>query len=167
MKALGLGIAAALLLATAPVMAADLVVDIPNEPVDVSLAWDGAYAGLGGFVYAGPTNGAGVTGALGVNQTFGGNLLLGAEGYIGVGSDTGTGLFWLAGAEGRLGVLASDAVLLYGAGGFEWNSPAAVFLTLGGGIEFAVADEMTIDLEYKHFVGAATNQIGVSLNWGF
>ncbi len=37
MKALGLGIAAALLLATAPVMAADLVVDIPDEPVDVSL----------------------------------------------------------------------------------------------------------------------------------
>jgi outer membrane immunogenic protein len=167
MKALGLGIAAALLLASAPVMAADLVVDVPDDVVAMASDWDGAYAGVGGFAYVGPTNGFGGVGNVGVNQTFGGNFLFGVEGYAGLGTDSGTGLFWLVGAEGRLGVLASDAVLVYGAGGVEWDAPGGGFVTLGGGVEFAVADNMTLDVEYKHFVGAATNQIGVSLNFGF
>ena len=170
MKVLGLGIVAALLLAAAPVMAADLVVDVPDdEAMALASNWDGAYAGIGGIAYVSPgASGVGGVVSLGVNQTFGDNFLLGAEVYGGVGLDNPDGLFWLVGAEGRLGVLASDAVLLYGAGGVEWNSPASLYGTLGGGVEFAVQDNVTLDVEYKYYFGAGTShQIGVSLNWGF
>lgn len=169
MKLLGLGVAAAVLLATAPAMAADPIVDVPVIEEATDLAWDGAYAGIGGIAYVAPGgSGVGAVGTVGVNQTFGDNLLLGAEIFAGLGLDNPGGLFWLVGAEGRLGVLASDTVLLYGAGGVELDVPGGFYGTLGGGVEFAVQDDVTIDVEYKYYFGAGTaHQIGVSLNWGF
>jgi outer membrane immunogenic protein len=172
MKVLGLGLAAALLLAAAPVMAADLIVDIPDEEaVALSSQWDGAYAGIGGIAYAAGSTGVGFQGILGANATVADNFILGGEIYAGPSLDSVNGFYFVGGAEVRGGFLVTEDVLIYGALGFEADTSTDVYGTIGGGVEFAVAEDLTLDVEYKYFDGLNTattaHQIGLSLNWHF
>lgn len=171
MKSLGLGIAATLFLATAPALAADLVVDVPAIEMATS-NWDGAYAGFGASAYAGTlSRGVNIAGIIGANKTIGENGLVGGELYVAPGIDNGLGLFVVLGAEARGGFLVNDTALIYGAAGIEGDSFGSIFGTLGGGVEFAMTDDLSLDIEYKHQFGLNTatqlNQLGASLNWHF
>jgi outer membrane immunogenic protein len=176
MKVLGLGIAAALLLATAPVMAADLIADIPaDEVIAVATSWDGVYVGIGGTVFSSTTiaeTGVGAEGVIGVNKTLGDNFLLGGEVYGAlVRSSLGPPAYFVVGAEGRAGFLASEAVLLYGATGVELTAGGSIYATVGGGVEFAATENLSIDVEYKYFVPVNNawqgHELGATLNWHF
>ncbi len=105
---------------------------------------------------------------VGVNMTAD-SLLFGLEGWIsGFSGDWSNGFG--AGAQARLGVLVSPEVLLYLAGG-GFIDTVDQYGTIGGGVEFAVTDNVSLDLEYKYWMSlnsAVTgNGIGASLNWGF
>ena len=105
---------------------------------------------------------------VGVNMTVD-SLLFGLEGWIsGFSGDWSNGFG--AGAQARLGVLVSPEVLLYLAGG-GFTDTVDQYGTVGGGVEFAVTGNVSLDLEYKYWMSlnsAVTgNGIGASLNWGF
>jgi outer membrane immunogenic protein len=126
---------------SAPVMAADLILDEEDVPVvDVgsSFDWEGAY--VGGLLGYYPTFGEPVVGGqIGYNFLPVENFLVGIE---------GTGLVYFGGdfelwLHGKAGV-AMDNVALYGLAGvgtFNFNVP---LYSLGVGIEVAVADQVSL-----------------------
>jgi opacity protein-like surface antigen len=175
MKFLGLGLVAALTIAaaTSGAMAADLVVDEPAI-VAATSHWDGAYAGIGVAVISSTTIAetiGAVQGSVGGNVTFD-KFLLGAEAYLSVSqSSLGGAPYYAIGAEGRGGVLATDAVLLYGALGAEYVQGGNTYATVGGGAEFSVAENVSLDLEYKYYIGLNNtwqgHSLSLSANWHF
>ena len=173
MKNLVIGVAASLIVASGSAMAADLAID--DQAMAMASQWDGAYAGLGGIVYSSTTiaeTGAGIAGILGVNKTVNDKFLLGGEVYAGgTVSSLGGPAYYVLGAEGRGGYLVSDNTLLYGAAGVELEGGGNAFGTRGGGVEFAATEQLSIDIEYKYFIGLNNSwgghQVGASLNWHF
>ncbi|MET3925312.1 hypothetical protein [Devosia sp. 2618] len=159
-RSLTLGVAAAALLAGGA-QAADLI--IPTTPVPIYEAagfnWEGLYAGvrLGGQ-FVGQNNGQygnqlndttyGVLGAaVGVNFLPADPFLIGAEvtaDYIWNQNALSTGEFF---ANLRAGAVLTDAVLVYaiaGVGVQTQNGNNEGVYQLGGGVELAVTDAITV-----------------------
>lgn len=144
----------AALVMVSPALAADLLVEQP--PVDVpgeSFDWEGAYVGVhtGWFGWPDVSNDYGVFGVqAGYNFMLSETVLAGIRGsaeYL-----TGThGDYGHFAAAGRLGVLATDDVLIYGLGelGVELAEDGETYpyYGLGAGVEIAVSDSVSVQAE--------------------
>jgi outer membrane immunogenic protein len=158
-RSLSLGVAAAALLAGGA-QAADLIIPTTPQPIyeAAGFDWEGLYVGAragGQFVgsdaslYAGyPINStSGVLGAaVGVNFIPVDPFLIGAEvtgDYIWT-SAFSTGEFF---ANLRAGAVVTDSVLVYAIGGIGTNNRTGFnqgVYQLGGGVELAVTDAITV-----------------------
>jgi outer membrane immunogenic protein len=162
------------LAATSGAMAADLVVAVDETAIEqATSAWDGLYVGAGVTFQSSTTTTEtifSVQGLVGANATFD-SFLLGAEGYLTYSwSDSGSN-FWAAGGTVRGGLLATDDLLIYAALGGEITEGGQTFATVGGGAEFMVTDDLSLDLEYKYYIGLNNgwegHHVGLSANWHF
>lgn len=157
-KFLVAGVAAAALTfsGAAAVQAADLGVVVMDDPVmmsDPGFDWDGFYAGLGvsGAAWSNGLTVGMLEGVVGANVTAG-HVLFGVEGTFGVGMDSLSAFGWQVAGDGRLGFLATPDVVFYASGGGAYFSlPAQFFGTVGGGVEFAVNDDWSLDAEYEYW----------------
>jgi opacity protein-like surface antigen len=171
--------ASAIALMTGAAYAADPV--MYSEPATIAaddgFDWDGFYAGVGLSIDAitdgGPVDNYGYIDAIvGYNYTHE-QILFGAEAWVGgywdveTGTDSGFG----GGVEGRVGYLATDDWLIYTGIGYYVYDGGADYVTVGIGTEFAVTDDMSIDIEYKHWEGLSNSfagpSVGTSLLWHF
>jgi outer membrane immunogenic protein len=139
-------------------MAADAIaIPIASEaavPIydDAGFDWNGFYAGVYGIGQVSPAGGTqfGVGANLGVNVQFD-YFLLGGEvtlhGLTGGTVDTIYGQ-----VVGRAGVVISDEVLLYAAAGYgyDFGAPVEDDFLLGGGVELAVTDNVSLRAQYLH-----------------
>lgn len=120
---------------------------------DPGFTWDGFYAGIGFSVdsWSGGLNLYMPELVGGYNVTID-QLLVGAEATISQGlNSTGTGAFQATG-KARAGLLPIDAVLVYASGGIGYYCiPNTVFGIAGAGVEFAVSDNLSLDLEYEYW----------------
>lgn len=134
--------------------------------------WDGFYVGVGieGIAYSDTFNVVQADIIAGLNITSG-QLLFGLEGWIGGFRSTFPSSGFQGGASARVGYLVSPKAVIYLAGGVNGNDLGFQYATAGGGVEFAITDNLSIDFEYKYWMSlnsAVTGSgIGASLNWGF
>jgi opacity protein-like surface antigen len=176
MRSTALLAATALLLSASAAGAADFGLD----EIDLATSqWDGPYVGVVGLAYWSPTfldSGAGVGALLGLNKALDNNIVVGGEVYAAYETNSVDPDFIALGAEGRVGVVVTSQVMIYGAVGAE----AAISLTGlapgfygygGGGVEFGVTEDVSLDLELKSFVGLNNSwsgyEISGSVNWHF
>jgi outer membrane immunogenic protein len=138
--------------------AADLItVPVSSSLVEIPVAdtgfdWNGFYAGVYGVAQNSPAWGTqyGLGINAGVNAQFD-FFLVGAEvavhGLTGGGIDTTYGQ-----VLAKAGVVATDNLLVYAAAGYgiDLGAPAEDHLLLGGGVEMAVADDITLRAQYLH-----------------
>lgn len=116
-----------------------------------SFDWNGFYAGIYGIGQASPAGGVqyGVGVNVGVNVVLD-SVLLGADialhGLTGS-SDTAYGRIL-----GRAGLLASDDLLVFAAAGYgvDLGAPVEEDILVGGGIEFAVSQDISLRAQYLH-----------------
>ena len=156
-------LALATLVSAAPVgavMAADLIT-VPTStqaelPIveDVGFDWSGFYAGVHGAAQNGSTSdtqyGLGVQ--AGVNAQFD-FYLLGAEVAVtGLASNGTVGETTYGQILGRAGLAVTDNVLVYAAGGYgiDLGVPDEEDVLLGGGVELAVTDAVSVRAQYLH-----------------
>ncbi|HEY9012118.1 MAG TPA: porin family protein [Devosia sp.] len=138
--------------------AADLItMPVSSSPVEVPIAdagydWNGFYAGVYGVVQNSPAWGTQY--GLGINAGVNAQLdffLVGAEvalhGLTGGAIDTTYGQ-----VLGKAGVVITDEVLLYAAAGYgiDLGAPAEDDFLVGGGVEMAVADDVSVRAQYLH-----------------
>ena len=152
-RSLMLGVAAAALMVSGA-QAADLIVQQPADPIYESPLFDfeGFYAGVtvGGTAANGGYGNAGLV--AGVNFLVADPILVGIEAqgdvfFNGSGLSAGDALIL-----GRVGVLATDQVLVYaaaGAGVIGSNNPSISegIWAVGGGVEVAATDSLSIRAE--------------------
>lgn len=151
-----------------PVITPDPVISYASP----SFNWDGFYAGVGvtGAAYSTSATIGSIELYAGANATSG-SLLFGAEGSVGWARNfSGTDSFVLTG-EGRFGYLVSGDALIYAALGVEHYTNGSTTLgAVGGGVEYAVTQDMTVDIEYKYLwdgAGLTGHKIGASALWHF
>jgi outer membrane immunogenic protein len=155
-------LAAAALIATAglgagAVQAADLItMPVSSSPVEIPVAdtydWNGFYTGVYGVVQNSPAGGTqyGLGINAGVNAQFD-FFLIGAEvalhGLTGGALDTTYGQIL-----GKAGVVITDSVMLYAAAGYgiDLGAPAEEDALVGGGVELALNDSMSVRAQYLH-----------------
>ncbi len=160
MNSLRIGFSASLLLAWPTTVA--YAADVTSIPMSTTTAvavhdqggmdWSGFYAGFFGIAQNGALSGtqAGVGLQAGVNAQFD-FYLLGAEvavsGLAGGIGDTSYGQIL-----GRAGLVATDNVLVYAAGGYglDLGPPSEQDALLGGGVELAVTDSVSLRAQYLH-----------------
>jgi hypothetical protein len=108
--------------------------------------WQGFYVGATGGYYA--TRYTDLDAVAGVNFLPSEKILLGLEGGLGPYFDVGGGFGggWEVYAAGRIGFLA-DRTLIYGVGGAEAYSWGGSHLLLGGGVEFAPWNAVSVRLQ--------------------
>lgn len=113
--------------------------------------WGGFYAGIYGALDVGPTDlerGIGVQAGVNAQIDF---YLVGAEvavtGMAGSVGDSSYGQIL-----GRAGLVATDNALVYAAGGYgiDLGTPSEQDILLGGGVEFAVTDSVSLRAQYLH-----------------
>lgn len=143
-------------------LAADLI--IAEEPIianDFGFDWEGPYAGLW---VGGRTSPAafGVGADLGVNALIDTALLAGVEGNVAWWS----GHSWDASIHGRLGFVA-DSALFYALAGVGLDSNTGVYVPVGVGVEFGVADNLSLKAEYNYRFGPNAHVGKVGFNWHF
>lgn len=138
--------------------AADLItMPVSNSPVQIPVAdpahdWSGFYAGVYGVVQNsaawGTQYGVGIN--AGVNAQFD-FVLVGAEvalhGLTGGALDTTYGQ-----VLGKAGIVITDSVMMYAAAGYgiDLGAPAEEDVLLGGGVELALADNVSVRAQYLH-----------------
>lgn len=157
--------------------AADLIIEEPAEVgvVDVSGSWDGVY--IGAFLGYGAGTAfeddffdgtvdfeydlagwlAGVN--LGANFTVGSGIVAGVVGdlaWSGITDDDLVDILWTGSLRGRLG-FDGGAFLPYLTAGlavanadFDGENQTHLGWTVGAGVEFAVADNVSVDLLYRY-----------------
>ncbi len=156
-RSLALGVAAAAVISSGAV-AADLIIPTTPQPIYESAGfdWEGLYAGVrvgGQFTgtanygnQAVSTTSGVVGGAVGVNFIPVDPMLLGVEvtgDYLWNNVTTTSEFF----ANLRVGAIVTDAAMVYAIGGVGVQSQAAGTVgvyQLGGGVEFAVNDAITV-----------------------
>jgi outer membrane immunogenic protein len=150
--------AVAATLPTGGAMAADIITVPTSTPVTMPVAegmafdWNGFYAGVytgGQFSQVGGDQvGLGIT--AGVNAQFG-FYLLGAEVAV-HGLTGGVGETSYGQILGRAGLVVTDDVVVYAAGGYgiDLGEPAEDDVLVGGGVEFAVTDSVSVNAQYLH-----------------
>ncbi len=149
-------VAAALALAPSLAAATDFMdtsTPTPMYGAEPGFSWDGFYAGvLGGVYFEGTDHAFTVSKLIGFN-IVNGQLLIGAEveGLGGFGwTGGGPSNFAVFSGRGRVGLLASDDVLIYGSVGFDkFNTSPSVDVSVGAGAEFALADSATARLDFE------------------
>jgi opacity protein-like surface antigen len=170
-----LGCALALGFSTAA-LAADLDIDIDTDEIccEDTAPWDGVYAGLG-LAGAYNVNFAEtfgfVDGILGVNVQAE-NWVVGGEVAISGWRSNLAGPGLSTHGQLRTGYLVTPEVLLYGSlGALYFISGGAAYGQLGVGTEFMLAQDLSLDLEYKYWreftTGWQTHSISTSLLWHF
>lgn len=153
-RSLSLGVAAAALL-VGGAQAADLIIPTTPQPIyeSAGFSWDGLYAGvnLGGQFGDDVDAQVLLGGAVGVNFMVADPILLGAEiqgNYLFENDDFDDAGQFLALA--RLGAVVTDSVLVYAAAGagvqFNDADDEAIY-ALGGGVEFAATDSVSVRAE--------------------
>jgi outer membrane immunogenic protein len=125
---------------------------MPVASVAPAYDWDGFYAGVFGAYQHSPVGGDqfGLGIDAGVNTTFN-FVLAGAEiAVIGLGGGTGDTSY--AQAIGRAGLLLGDNTRLYGAAGYgiDTGAPDESDLLVGGGLEYAVTNAVSLRAQYLH-----------------
>lgn len=161
--------------------AADLITVPTSTPAEMPVYeepgfdWSGFYVGVYGGAQNGATSGTqyGLGVQAGVNAQFD-FYLLGAE--VAVHGLTGGGVGNTSYGQilGRAGLVVSDDVLVYAAGGYgiDLGPPDEQDVLLGGGVELAVTDTITVEAQYLHGfpVNGGTNakdQFTVGANFHF
>ncbi|SFV32515.1 outer membrane immunogenic protein [Devosia crocina] len=161
-RSLSLGVAAAALM-VGGAQAADLIIPTTPQPIYESAGfdWEGLYAGVriggqwvgeqsyGNIGFGDDITQGVIGGAVGVNFIPVDPFLLGLEvtGDYVWGNDLATGEFF---ANLRAGAVVTDSVLVYALGGVgvqtgpEGTSGTEGLYQLGGGVEFAVTDAITV-----------------------
>jgi outer membrane immunogenic protein len=139
-------------------LAADAITVPTTTPVEVpvheeaAFDWSGFYAGVHGvgqFSQAGDDQ-YGLGASAGVNAQFD-FYLLGAEvavqGLTGGVGDTSYGQIL-----GRAGLVVTDDAVIYAAGGYglDLGVPEEEDIVVGGGVELAVTDNVSVEAEYLH-----------------
>jgi outer membrane immunogenic protein len=140
---------------------------------DTGFDWNGFYAGLYGVGTSSPAGGFQYGGglALGANLQLD-MFVLGAEvayhGLAGGGGPTSYGQ-----VIGKAGVLATDDIVVYAAAGygFDFGVPVEDDVLLGGGVELAVAQDVSVRAQYLHGFpitgGNPKEQLTVGANFHF
>lgn len=140
-------------------VAADLITVPTSTPVEVPLHdaagfdWSGFYAGVYGGVQRSDAGGTqyGLGVQAGVNAQFD-FYLLGAEVAVqGVaGGDAGETSYGQI--LGRAGLIVTDNVAVYAAGGYgiDLGAPEEQDFLIGGGVELAVTDNVSVRAQYLH-----------------
>jgi outer membrane immunogenic protein len=139
-------------------MAADMITVPTSTPVEMPVAegtafdWGGFYAGVYGASQfsdgGGDQFGLGVTAGVTAQFDF---YLLGAEvavhGLTGDVGDTSYGQIL-----GRAGLVVTDDVVVYAAGGYgiDLGTPQEDDVLVGGGVELAVTDSVSVEAQYLH-----------------
>jgi outer membrane immunogenic protein len=172
----------ALVLAPGAAQAADLIRVPTSGTMEVpvheehSFDWSGFYAGVFGGVRSGSVSGsqAGVGLQAGVNAQFD-FMLVGAEvavrGLSAAESDLGSTSHGQILA--RAGLVLDDNVLVYAASGYgiDLGVPDESEILVGGGLEFAVTEQISLEAEYLHGFplegGNESNQITFGANFHF
>lgn len=192
---------ASALVASSSAMAADLIIDTPATPgvVDVQSNWEGPFVGVFGGYAAGDLT-SDVDGVDGIDLsgwmlgvTAGANFALTEGVIIGVVGDiawnnVGADDFdytsgYNGSLRGRLGFDAGAFMPYLTAGlavaGGEFNDVKNTHFgwTVGAGVEIAVAQDLSLDLQYRYTdyaeesysvdAGATTHAVTIGLNWGF
>ncbi|WP_338722043.1 hypothetical protein [Devosia sp. XK-2] len=139
----------ALLLSSISSIAADLYVPVTPQPIYEAggFDWNGFYIGVhaGGEQYR-LASFAVLGGVVGFNYLATDSLLLGVEAtadYTWNNAGNGVDLF----ANARAGWLVTDPVLVYalaGVGSYTSGGNSVNLYQFGGGVEFAVADQLTV-----------------------
>ena len=161
------------------VMAADAITVPTTTPVEMPIYeqpafdWSGFYAGVyGGGQFSpvgGDQYGLGVT--AGVNAQFD-FYMLGAEVAV-HGITGGVGESSYGQILGRAGLVVTDDVVVYAAGGYgiDLGAPREEDVLLGGGVELAVTDNVSVGAQYLHGFpltgGNEKNQFTVGANYHF
>ena len=166
-------VATASLLWSGTAMAADLMAPPPPAAAMTS-DWTGGYVGVGGDLLRVTPSGdnvAELNGVLGANLQSG-MFLVGLEGWLGYSDDYSISFSqWYAGVKGRAGFVVNDSALIYGSLGYQAYGDGNTYYQAGVGVEFMVSDSTSLDVEYKHSIGAnngqSLDQIGASLLWHF
>ncbi len=168
------------LLLSGVVMAADPIgVSTSSSPIAVpvhdqdSFDWGGFYAGIFGGVRNGSVSGAQPTLGIqaGVNAQFD-FYLVGAEVAV-EGLSGGVGETSYGQLLGRVGLVATDDVVIYAAGGYgiDLGAPAEQDVLLGVGAEMAISDSLSIEAQYLRSVpvsgGNASDQFTIGANFHF
>ena len=174
----GLAILALLAAAPAAARAADplevaLSTDNSLPVTDTVFDWDGFYAGLYGVGQTSPVDGSqlGLGIDLGVNARFE-FVLVGAEVAVQAGGG-GAGSGAYVQGLGRAGVTATEDLLLYAAGGVgaDMGPAGGTDALIGGGVELALTDAMSLRGQYLHGFaitgGNPKNQVSVGANFHF
>lgn len=116
---------------------------------DSTTDWSGFYAGVYGVAQRSDDNGVqagpGITAGVNAQIDF---VLVGAavslHGLTGDAVDTAYGE-----VVGRTGLVLNDDILLYAAAGFGWDLAGSESdILAGGGVEFAVNDELSLNAQY-------------------
>lgn len=160
--------------------AADPITVPTSTPVEMPVYeepgfdWSGFYAGLYGGVQnsqvAGMQYGLGVQ--AGVNAQFD-FYLLGAE--VAVQGLTGgnVGETTYGQLLGRAGLVVTDDVVIYAAGGYgiDLGAPAEEDVLLGGGVEMAITDSISVEAQYLRGLpvagGNPKDQFTIGANFHF
>jgi outer membrane immunogenic protein len=160
-------------------VAADLITVPTSTPVEMPVAeapafdWSGFYAGVYGGGQFGSVGGDqyGLGATAGVNAQFD-FYLLGAEvavhGLTGGVGDTSYGQIL-----GRAGLVVTDDVVVYAAGGYgiDMGAPQEDDIMVGGGVELAVTDNVSVEAQYLHGFPLSgdneKNQFTVGANYHF
>lgn len=141
-------------------LAADLIIADPVIDNSFGFDWEGPYAGLWIGGYTTPAFALGAD--LGVNVLLDTSLLAGVEGNLAWLSN-GT---WDGQVHGRLGFV-SDAALFYGLVGAGVNSGTGFYVPVGVGVEFGIADNLSLKAEYNYRWGPNVHVGKVGFNWHF
>jgi outer membrane immunogenic protein len=160
-------------------LAADMITVPTSTPVEMPVYeesgfdWNGFYAGVYGAAQNGATSGTqyGLGIQAGVNAQFD-FYLLGAEVAVhGITGDVGETTYGQI--LGRAGLVVTDDVVVYGAGGYgiDLGAPDESDALLGGGVELAVTDSISVEAQYLHGFplngGNAKDQFTVGANFHF
>ncbi|AVX04555.1 outer membrane protein [Maritalea myrionectae] len=159
---------------TAGASAADPVIDYTPAPTaapaysNPGFDWNRFYAGVNGAYVNAASDVWGIGAIAGMNTQFD-EMVFGFE--VGAQANYDGGTYYGAQYDltGRAGYLVSDDVLLYAVGGIGHHFGDAVGI-LGGGIEFAVSDDVTIGSEYNWSVysgGTSSHAIDAKARWYF
>jgi opacity protein-like surface antigen len=172
----GLAVSLAALVGATGAQAADPIMMVDAPAIEMATSnWDGPYAGIGViFETAAPGTPAetviGGQAVLGINMTAD-SFLFGGELYVAPWNSSTGGFGASFGGEVRAGLIVSDPLVLYVAGGGEITDGGNTYGSVGGGAEFMVADDLSLDLEYKFLVGINNanryHHVGLSANWHF
>lgn len=158
-------------------VAVPMVTPVVIPPPPPGFSWGGFYLGVGTsaavFFFPEPGRELHLSGYAGLNFEVGSRLVAGTEAYASL-IFNGDEPFHRFGAEGRLGYLLNDRVLVYGALGianYGFNG-GNIYLTLGTGVEIALGRRLSLDLAYDFERGIINNdntghRLTAALNFHF